>query len=59
LVHKYVDLKAKPQVLDSIAKWTSFEFYTKSRKFSDIGSTLGLCNFQSIGFLPKVTTTSL
>jgi hypothetical protein len=30
LVHKYVDLKAKPKVLDLNAKWTSFEFYTKS-----------------------------
>jgi hypothetical protein len=30
LVHKNVYLKAKPKVLDSSAKWTSFEFYTKS-----------------------------
>jgi hypothetical protein len=30
LVHKNVDLKAKPKVLDLNAKWTSFEFYTKS-----------------------------
>ena len=30
LVHKYVDLKAKPKVLDLNAKWTSFEFCSKS-----------------------------
>ena len=30
LVHKNVYLKAKPKVLDLNAKWTSFEFYTKS-----------------------------
>ena len=30
LVHKNVDLEAKPKVLDLNAKWTSFEFYTKS-----------------------------
>ena len=30
LVHKNVDLKAKPKVLDLNAKWTSFEFCSKS-----------------------------
>ena len=30
LVHKNVYLKAKPKVLDLNAKWTSFEFCSKS-----------------------------
>jgi hypothetical protein len=51
LVHKYVDLKAKPKVLDLNAKYTSCEFIL-SLDFSDIGSTLEPCIFQDIGFLP-------
>jgi hypothetical protein len=37
--------------LDLNAKWTSFEFYSKSEN-QRIGSTLELCIFQIIGFLP-------
>ena len=49
MVHIWEDLQAKPWDLDLSAKWTSFEVYTKSEN-QWMGSTLGLCNLQSIGF---------
>jgi hypothetical protein len=57
--HKYVDLQVKPLSFGSICKKHHLNPIHLSLKFSDMGSTLELCNFQIMRFLPYVTTTIL